>query len=528
MNKDMRNNEDLGNYNEEIDLKKILNFGIRRKFLLTGVTFLGTLAGVIYSLLAQPIFQGNFLIIIEDVEKNNIGGNANNSMANPLLSIISGGNSGYNYNETQEEILKSPLVLNPVYEFFKKNYSSSQPELKNISYQKWVENYLEINFEDGTSILKINLKNKDENAIITTLNLISSRYQEYSKRDRQRNIKNGIKYLQEQEISLRERSLKSLKNLNKFSIENGLGDIDGFVDLDKEFSNLDNLPFGLNDNDREISTLLKNKLNPDQIGNSGAGQRYQEQFALLSRYESTYSDLSAKLKPGSQTLKMLEKQIESLKDSLKRPNEILIEFRNLKRIASRDVDILTNFENNLTLLKLEEARNQTPWELISQPTIDDSRVFPQRKNIAFTSLFLSGILSLIIAAYKEKREDIVYEFDGLDKKIPFKFIDKLLKNESKLNNLIIESSFLKNKSDTLPCFVFIDNSFFTDGEPNLDNYFQRKEQYEFITLNQLEKLKNHENILLIAKSGTITNKKLDLIIKYLKNFKFSNSGWVLI
>ena len=97
-----------------------------------------------------------------------------------------------------------------------------------------------------------------------------------------------------------------------------------------------------------------------------------------------------------------------------------------------------------------------------------------------------------------------------------------------MNNLIIESAFLKNKNESLPCIIFLDNSFFTNREFNLDNYFHSKDQYEFITLNQLEKLKNYENILLIAKSGIITNGKLDLIIKYVKNFNFRNSGWVLI
>ena len=525
MNKEIKNNAIVNKNDEEIDFKKILNLVFRKKLLITGVTFIGTLTGIIYSLLVQPIFKGNFMIIVENTEKNNVGENMSNSssITNPLISILGAGGTSV-YNETQEGILRSPLVLKPVFEFVKKQYSRSDRKLKDISYQKWIEDYLDINFEEGTNILKINYQNKNQDAIITVLNLISSRYQEYSKRDRQRNIKNGIKYLQDQEVFLREKSLNSLKNLNKFSIENGLGDVDGFV----EFDNLNNSSVANIIPDQEISSLLKNKLSNRRKENSGAGQRYQEQFALLSMYESTYSDLSGVLKPSSKNLKLLKNQIDNLKEALKRPNEILIEFRNLKRIASRDEEILTNFENNLMLLKLEEARKQTPWELISQPTIDDEIVFPKKKNIAIISLFLSIIISLIIASYKEQKEDLVHEFDDLDEKIPFKFIDKLLKNETKLNNLIIESAFLKNKSESLPCIIFLNNSFFKNEKIDLDNYFHNKNQFEFITLNKLEKLNNHENIILIAKTGIITNRQLDLIIKYVKNFQFKNSGWVLI
>ena len=66
--------------------------------------------------------------------------------------------------------------------------------------------------------------------------MISKRYQQYSKNDREKIINNSIEYLSTQQKIFKKKSKDSLKSLNAFSIENGLGDVDGFVELDNSLS----------------------------------------------------------------------------------------------------------------------------------------------------------------------------------------------------------------------------------------------------------------------------------------------------
>ena len=93
-----------------------------------------------------------------------------------------------NNTKTQEAILKSPYVLKPVYEFVKER-SSKGNQFNGISYKKWLNTFLEIEFEEGTNILTIKYKNVDKDLIKSTLNLIASKYRDFSMQDREKVLK---------------------------------------------------------------------------------------------------------------------------------------------------------------------------------------------------------------------------------------------------------------------------------------------------------------------------------------------------
>ena len=79
--------------------------------------------------------------------------------------------------------------------------------------------------------MKVEYINEDRELIIKTLELISSKYQDYSKRDTEKQIIKTIEYLKQQIKLMSEKSIKSTKVFNEFSIKNGLGSIDGFVGI---------------------------------------------------------------------------------------------------------------------------------------------------------------------------------------------------------------------------------------------------------------------------------------------------------
>ena len=58
--------------------------------------------------------------------------------------------------------------------------------------------------------------------------MITKEYQSYSTRERQFKISQSINFIEKQIKIKNKESFQSLSKLNKFSIENGLGSLDGF------------------------------------------------------------------------------------------------------------------------------------------------------------------------------------------------------------------------------------------------------------------------------------------------------------
>ena len=510
--------------NYELSLSKYLRLIFRNKIFIFSATFLSTLFFIIYSYTVKTIWKGSFQIIVDGKENVQSGSSLIRSIGIESVTGLTG--LGPDTNKTQEYILKSPSVLYPVYEFFKKEKLSAG-EVIDISYNRWLENKLQIEFEKGTSVLIVSFVDSDKDLIISILKMISDSYKEYSKKEKDNSLDNAIKYTTLQLDDLRENYSRSLKKLNKFSIENGLGDVDGFVDLDLSSSNLN--PSNLNSLS-QIQGLNKN-LEKRLIDNSSssAAQRYNMQFKLLERYEAEYVSLKSKLKDNSKLMISLKNKIDNLKSNLKRPNQILLEFRNLKRIASRDSNFLKDVEYNLQFLTLEKIKQDNPWKIIYEPTISDAKVSPVRREIAIFSFLLSFIGATLIVIIKEIKDGTIYEFEELREKIRFPYLDTIYKGVVDVNNQlikgIIEEKNIKIKGK-LGFINLIDNFF--DSDPKYHNEHVNDKKFEEINVNNKDQLENIESIIIFAQSGQIKEKNLLLINSILKIYEKKIIGWVYI
>ena len=178
-----------------------------------------------------------------------------NSISTTLdQSIFKGIINTKNNNLTQEFILKSPSVLKPVYKVALEKYSSRDQNIEKLSYQKWISNTLNIGFEEGTQVLNITFLDTDKELILEILNLIRDKYQDYSRSEKEKDLIKTISYLEVQQKIIKEKTLNSLKALNEFSIENGLGDFQGFVALEDQNFNQENFY-----SNQEIYFKIKNK-----------------------------------------------------------------------------------------------------------------------------------------------------------------------------------------------------------------------------------------------------------------------------
>jgi len=499
MNANKLNNMQTSN-SDEFDLQIIFDLIIRNKLFISSLTLITTLLTIIFSLIQKPIYRGSFQIIIDSAETQANGFFSNTPQAFDFSKVLSTGNA----DKTQEYILKSSLVLKPVFNLAKIKYQERGEDSLNLRYKEWVDNYLSIEFEEGTKVLNIAYKDEDKDLIIMILNNIRDKYQDYSKEIKEKELQKTLKYFEEQEKNIGLKSKNSLTELNKFSIENGLGDIDGFVSLQTL--------------EKDASSIADNFEN--NFGESDAGQRFQNQFKLLESYEAQYVDLSSKLKPNSLVLTSLSTKIENLKESLKRPNEILIKYRELTKNSNRNENLLIAIQKQLELTKLEIAKQRDPWELISEPTIDKNRVSPQRSRMVIIGFIGSTILSVLFAFLREKKTGIIYNFQSLIEKIDCNNLGTIYVKNNSLSIELLKS--LLNKSD-----IDINKKILglvSFSKENID--IANENSLKFVDIKNNESLEVCNKLIFIISLGEITNNDLILINQYIKIYKDKTIGWI--
>ena len=472
---------------EDFDLRIIWNVFLRNKKSIIFVSFISGILSVIYSFNVKPVWIGGFEVLVRQ------GNNNSNQMlrrGNELNDLLKG--KDFYDSKTQAIILKSPSVLFPVYEFVQNEYLKRGIQRDEISYSSWFNSYLDIKFTEGSKVLSVKYKDNDKDLILKALEQISKKYQEYSKKDRLKSISKTINYLNKQKKEMEIRSNESLKSLNKHSLENGLGNLDGFSGID----NGDN----------------KNKLDTSELN-----KRYQGQIASLEFYESRYLDLSSNLNENSQLLQGLKKKINNIKESLKRPGQILIEYRNLKRIANRDLTLLENIDNSLEVSKLEQARLPDSWEIISVPTIEDNKFFPNKKLFLLAGLTISFFASITGCIVKEKLTGYVYTKSIINKLIKTNLIESLNLKNNQLNNKFVANIFSKYEGNNR--VINFSSTRFTKEDIFLDSK-------NFIFED--ESLKIADNILIIIEDGKAKYDDFLLLNKYILLNEEKIIGWIFI
>ena len=500
---------------DEIDLKSILRLFKRGKNIIFSIVLSSTFITGIYAYNTKPKWSGSFNIVVK-TNPNQI------NVVNPLTNFKSNFTDGImnRANETERLILQSPSVLMPVFNFVKNHYKDKNINIDNFFFKEWVENNLRINFENKSSVLKVEYLNEDKELILQVLELISSKYKAYSKRDTEKQLTKTIKYLELQIESMKEKSLKSLKAFNEFSIDNGLGSIDGFVGIGDSLS----LGFsGTNDanifpGEQKIDDFQSKK----KLSDSKAGLRFDNQFRMLEKYEAEFVDLSAKLKPNSNTLIELQRRIDNLRDALKRPNEILLEYRKLNLEAARDESLLQELESSLLVLKMKKIETPDPWEMISIPTIDSNPVSPNKKRLLIGSFIISLLIGYFIAFIREKLTGKIFELNEYKILIKYKYLDTLYDKNIVVNTNILDNIISINENIAV---IELSDSFLKNEISNNPKFFKEERNISFVNLKNLETLSKFKNIILITKNGQITKANINLIEKYLLPYEKAILGW---
>ena len=380
-----------------IDLNSIGSSLKRNITLLLSFSIAGFFVAGIKTYTSKPVWQGEIQVVLETGQNKF---SALDEIDNPLVSALpSQIGGGAKKLKTEVKILESPSILMPVYKYVKNEKKNLGINVSSWSYKSWVNNHLSINLEKGTSVLDLKYKDDLKLIIVPVLNKISNAYQEYSGRDRAKGLNQGIDYLEEQKIISQSKSIKSMSELQKYSIKYGLGNEDG---MPVPQNNTSSTP-SINSSNNPVSA---NGLLGDFTSSNSeySSNRYQNHFKELQLLEAQLIEKSVYMQPSSEFIKDLKKRISALRDSVSRPTEILVNYRDLKRKALRDEAVTERIESQLISLKLEKARQTNPWELITTPTLIEKPISPNKKFDMAIGLLIGTLIGIFAALYKDERK----------------------------------------------------------------------------------------------------------------------------
>ncbi|MBW3040877.1 hypothetical protein CU309_08475 [Prochlorococcus marinus str. MU1405] len=471
--------------NQEIDIKVFLNFLNRNKKIISAISFITFIFACIYSLNLKRVWEGQFQIVLNSENKIN-----NNPLltSGPLSKII--GNEELNNLKTKVGILQSPSVLMPIYEFV--NASKNIDEENKIIFSKWKKNLL-VELENDTSILNIAYRDTDKKVIVPALKKMSLIYQDYSSENKKRYQKLTEEYLLEQISFYKEKSSTSLKRAQEFAIDQDLVFLDKNAllnektefqnPLSSKFSylsniNVENIRVEASNEIRKINLKIKkiNQISPSDtdtlqyIGSTIPGLNKKDSPNELQVIENQLVELRTKYTDRSRPIiKLLEKrdltidllktraikylkaaklEAEALKEAAMRPKGVLLKYKELLREASRDESTLVRLESDLALIKLEQAKFEDPWELITNPMLLDQPVAPSRTRIGLFGLALGFFFSSLGLFIKERKSGIIFENDNIAYRISLPIIDVIDLKSNLFNNdeEAFFAKFIKNNS----------------------------------------------------------------------------------
>ena len=523
MNTKQSNSDDFYERNyDELDFGKIFSNINRNRSLVFASSFIGLIFSVVYVVTKEPVWEGRFEIVLEPAkQKRGQGSGIGDISSSPILSLTGmGPNASKQSLKTEVKKLQSQSVLKPVYDFVKTNKSNKGLDVSKMRYKNWFDSNVKVVLVKGTTILSIRYRDTDKILISSVLNKLSETYQTYSGRDRERSLTQGIKYLENQFDIMKIKSKKSLEKLQVFSLRHGLGNNDG-LPLPQAISKAE--LFGPQPAD--LGTFLYNREDKE------TKNRYTPHFKLLTTLEADLLVKSANYKPDSHVIVNLKKKIKSLEDSLTRPREILIKYRELRKGALRDEYAMDTIESRLASLKFNKARQTNPWEIITTPTILEAPAAPRRTRSLFFGLVSGLFLGTSLSLLKEKYTGIIYELDDfkalLTHPLLFTFHSNSKKHwEDRLKLLTKSQSLVSGKGRIVLINLLEKNS---DKLNNLFNTLDLSNvDKPIIISNDISSLEPSDKLIYILQTGDIKATKLAALKQELSLLESEVMGWIYI
>lgn len=435
---------------DDLDIRQILDI-LKRRCLVIGGVSLVVNGGVVYSTISQEaIYQGNFHILVEPVDDNNLGkinlGESN--IAKPSLDY-----------ESQIQVMKSPELLSNVVNELKNNYSD-------FTYSSLIQD-LTIRQLGTTKIIEVSYKNHDLKKIKAVLTAISKFYLNYSLDKRQTKLRQGMQFVNKQLPDIKNRVVQLQRELQIFRQKYNFIDPETqSVSISSQMQILTQQRLDINqklvasknnylslqeaegqlvvlNNDPRYQFLLNQQRQIDaQI--AGELARFQPNHPTIQTLQEKRNNLVPIIQAEARrilTLKMAEaatvmQKIEVDSQQLsKAEQELKLKLNQLPILTRQYTDIqrnlqlanesLTRFLENREMLQIQAAQTELPWELIQAPLMQDAPISPNTSRSLMLGLIASSLLGVGAALIMEKMDNTYQTSDSVKEKIKLPLLGNL-------------------------------------------------------------------------------------------------------
>ena len=557
MNESLRNNqiEYVKLDSDNFDLRILIRSFFLNKKLIAIITFLSMAISLFYASTKEKIYKGSFQIVLK-----NDSNSSNNSFSSELLNNALGSRiSNFVRSQTaqdintQVEILKSPSVLMPIFEYVKAEKLNAKKNISKYRFDKWLKKSLVIELIKGTTVLKIEYFDNNKELIFNSLNKISTAYQQYSDKDRITGLESGIKYIENQIEIYKQKSQNSFSEFQKFATENNMNsffisenfseeDMSSFIDSQSGIQQDSVLRKRINTLELYIARLenIKNNTLDFELAKSIAEIMSENTEILLKRNDlvsiSTVSEslLNAKtnLTENDPSIIDLQLQLDFMKadfvktiiaelKSLKTRSEIDLQsnlksdsqytkYKELARKSIRDDFTLQNLEQQKQILSLEQAKSSKSWELITEPTLFDKPIGLANRLILLNGLLIGLVLSALTIYLKDRIKDYVYSYKELTKdiNIGFKLNIQTQKQEKFKETIKILSLKLSQKEKINNLGLFIVGDIPKEYINKIVENLNLENQFKIVIAKDLLEIQKLNTNLIVLSPGAITRTEL--------------------
>lgn len=408
----------------DINLVEIFSYLLRNRSLIVIFTILGLFSSSIYALSIDRLWQGEFQIVLEDSEEKK---------ENYIRNSLRRKNRDL---RTQVAVLNSPSVLLNTFDFVKSKKMDDKNSSENLRFNEWRDNYLNVKLLESTYVLNIIYKDNDKKLVLPVLKNISKKYQQYAQEEKKKNIQsslnfyesiiipNKMQYISNQLVKFKNPNLSEDDFLYLLTTMPKIINEAFFENLDKVDNNL----ISLRTIFKESDLTIKNELNKRQI------------------------ILDSMKRDVIKTLEGIKRDDEVINRKWTSQNDLNSD--NLPKINTlQNFKTIEKLEEEYSNLLIENAKESSPWKLITEPTLLPNPIAPRRKFIVFIGLIIGFLIGCFAAIFIENKKSIIYTKSQLIKFLNYPILIALSNKEKKeweeSLNFIFKVIQTKNKENLL-------------------------------------------------------------------------------
>jgi len=421
---------------DELYLKDLIRFLLRNYKLILHFSGWSSLVFFLYALSQPQLWSGKFEMLIDVPENQNLSfKQARNLDLQPAFSKT----NIFNFGD-YKKFLESPLVLLPVYnsEFV---MSSSSCKKQNITpFKSWIKK-VKVDVESGSSILTVSYVDNNRDCIIPIMNSLVKQYTRFTQNERRLSLDRSIAYLKGSIPSFATIAKASMRRSQVYAITHNLE----LGEIVAERTGASSLEERRQQAQAKVMLLDQQLLRARSASNSFVFQSPQleanaDLYKQYQAVEARLSDLRSRLRDNDELVLSLKRQRQSLIATLNsqtvgllegekataqaalisasRPKEIVLKYRDLVSQALRDQKTLAALQDQFQALKLEQAKQDQPWQIISKPSLLERPVAPKKGQLMVLGMFAGFLAGCCYALLVDRRSDRVFSQEELQQLLP--------------------------------------------------------------------------------------------------------------